>query len=172
MQLVGTYQVFGLLLDITQFVGRNQLGRNRGIDDVEQRFGSHILSHITHQIANQRFGHTSIHTIHRHVVAIIGGPSQCQLRQVACTNHNRILLISHIHQYLGALAGLRVLVGDIVNAGVVLDIAEVLGNSSSNADFANGNTQRLHQFNGIVIGAIGSSETWHRDTDDALTIET
>ena len=106
------------------------------------------------------------------MVAIIGSPTKCQLRQVACTYHDGVLLVGHIHQNLCALAGLRVLVGDIVNRSIVIDITEVLGYSCGNTDFANGNTQGFHQLQGIVIGTVGGTETRHGDTHDALTVET
>ena len=105
------------------------------------------------------------------MVAIISGPTQCQLRHIACTNYNSILLIGHIHQNLGALAGLRILVGNIVVLSILTDILEVLGNGLGDADFLDGYAQSLHQLEGVVIGAIGGAETRHRDTDDALAVE-
>ena len=54
----------------------------------------------------------------------------------------------------------------------MINIAEVLGNSCRNADFADGNTQGFHQLQGIVIGTIGGTKAGHGDTDDALAVET
>ena len=36
MQFIRSYKIFGLLFDVTLFVGRNQLWSDGGIDDVEQ----------------------------------------------------------------------------------------------------------------------------------------
>ena len=46
----------------------------------------------------------------------------------------------------------------------------MLGNGFGNADLTDGDTQRLHQFQGILIGTIGGSETRHRDTNNALAV--
>ena len=172
MQLVRTNKVFGFLLYVALFVGRNKLWRNRCINDIKKCLCSHLACHIAYQIADKSLGNSSIYTIHRHVVAIICGPTQCQLRQIACTYNNGILLISHIHKNLGALACLRILVGNIVNSSIVVNIAEVLGNSLSNANLADGNTKSLHKLKGVVISAIGGSETRHSYTDDSLAVET
>ena len=76
MQFIGANEILGLLLDATVLVSRNQLWRNRRIDYVQQCLRSHLPGHIRDQIADQRLGHSRIHTIHRHVVTIIGSPSQ------------------------------------------------------------------------------------------------
>ena len=47
----------------------------------------------------------------------------------------------------------------------------MLGDSLGDADLTDGDTQGQHQLDGIVVGAIGSAETWHRDTDDTLTVQ-
>ena len=58
-----------------------------------------------------------------------------------------------------------------MDIGILTDILEMLGNSLGDADFTNGDTQCFHEFHGVIIGAIGGAETWHRNTNDALTIE-
>ena len=59
-----------------------------------------------------------------------------------------------------------------MDLSIMPDILKVLGNGFGNTDLTNGNTKRLHQFEGIMIGAISRTESRHRDTKDALTIET
>ena len=54
---------------------------------------------------------------------------------------------------------------------ILTDILEMLGDSLGDTDLTDGDTQGLHEFDGIVVGAVGSTETWHRNTDDSLTIE-
>ena len=172
MELVGTHQVFSLLLDHAVLICRNQFWRYRGIDDIEQRIRRHLTSHITHQIAYERLGHTGIHTVHRHMVAIIRGPSQSQFGEVASTHHQTIHLIGHIHQYLRTLTGLTVLIGYVMHTGIVTDILEMLLHRLGDADLADSDSQGLHQCHRIIIGTIGSTESRHRDADDTLAVKT
>ena len=106
MQLVGAYEVFGLLFDLSVLVGRYQLGRYRRVDDVEQRLGSHLTGYIAHEVADEGLGHTGIHAVHRHVVAVIRGPAQSQFREVARAHDDGVLLVGHVHEYLRPLTGL------------------------------------------------------------------
>ena len=50
-------------------------------------------------------------------------------------------------------------------------ILEMLGNGLGNADFTNGDAKSLHEFDGIVVCTVGSTESRHRDTNDSLTFE-
>ena len=121
-------------------------------------------------MAHQRLGDAHVDVIHRHVVAVIGRPSQSQLRQVARAKHEAIHLIGEIHQYLGALTRLAVLIGHVVVLGVMTDIFEVLHHSSRNADFMKRHAERLDHLTGIGIGAVGRAETRHRDGMDVLAV--
>ena len=167
MELVGTHQIFCLLLDHTILIGRNELRRNRCVNDIQQRLGSHLASHIAHQIADKGLGDARIHAVHRHVVAIIRG----QLRQVTGTHHDTVYLIGHIHQDLRTLASLTVLIGDIMHFSIMTDILEMLCDSLGNTDLTDGDVQGLHQCHRIVIGAVGRAEAWHRDANDALATD-
>ena len=106
MEFVWTHKVFGLLFDISQFVGRNEFRRDRGIHDVEQRLRSHLARDIGNEVTDERLGHTGIDTIHRHVISIIGGPSQSEFGEVACADNDRILLVGNVHQDLRTFASL------------------------------------------------------------------
>ena len=66
-----------------------------------------------HQIPHQGFRNRGIDTVHGHVVPVIGGPSQSQLRQIPCANHHAVCLIGQIHKNLGPLSGLGVFIGGI-----------------------------------------------------------
>ena len=55
--------------------------------------------------------------------------------------------------------------------GILANILEMLGNGLGDADLTDGDTQRLHQLHRIVIGTVCGAETWHRDTDDTLTVD-
>ena len=62
MQSIGTYQILGLLLYLSIFIGRYQFWANRSIDNIDQRIPSlayqFILGNPAHQILNQSFGNT------------------------------------------------------------------------------------------------------------------
>ena len=49
-----------------------------------------------------------------------------------------------------------------------VQIAEVLQTGIFDADLADGDSQFLHQVQGIVIGTSGSTESRHGDTDDVF----
>ena len=110
VQLIRSHQVFRLLLDIPLLVCRSQFRRYRRIDDVEQRLLlcliCRLFRHIAYQILDQRLGNAGIDSVHRHVVAVIGSPSQCQFRQVAGTDHHGVQLVGKVHQNLRPLTGL------------------------------------------------------------------
>ena len=171
MQFVGANEVFRLLLDITMFVSRNQFGRDGRINDIEQCICGHLSCHKTHQVADKGLGHAGIHTIHRHVVTIIGSPSQCQFREVSRTNDDGIFLVCYIHQDLRTFTGLGILVGHIMHLLIMAYILKMLGHSLGNTDFTDSHAQCLHQFNGVIVRTIRRSEAWHRDTYDTLSIE-
>ena len=139
MELVWTHKIFCFLFDITQFVGWDKLRRDRGIHNIEQRLRCHLARDVGDEVTDERLGHTSIDTIHRHVITIIGGPSQGEFREVARSDDNRILLVGNVHQDLRTLTCLRVLIGDIMNFRVLADILEMLGDSLSDIDLTDSN---------------------------------
>ena len=175
VQLVGSHQVFRLLLYFSVFVGRCQLGRYGGVDDVGQRVFLSAEGGLCRQVADdilyQRLGDACIHAVHRHVVAVIGSPAQRQFRQVAGADNQRIQLVSQVHQYLCAFASLRVLVGGIVDVSVVTDVLEVLGHSLCDGYLHLRYAQRLHQRRCIVVGAVGSTESGHGHPNDSLAVQ-
>ena len=120
---------------------RQQFGRNgRGGDIAQHRSdlaSEEAISAPLNQVTHEGLGYSCIHMIHGHLIAIISRPTQGQFRKVARPNLQTTNLIGHVHQNLGALSCLRVLVGDIMAIFVVPNIAEVLlhrrldGNMSS-----------------------------------------
>lgn len=73
-------------------------------------------------MTDQGLRDAGIHTIHAHVVAIIGSPAQSQLRKVAGAYHHTTHLVGKVHQNLRTLACLRILIGYIMHAGIMTDI--------------------------------------------------
>ena len=51
------------------------------------------------------------------------------------------------------------------------DILEMLGDGLGDAYLTDGDAKSLHEFDGIVIRTVGSTESRHRDSDDSLTVE-
>ena len=113
-------------------------------------------------------GNGAVHSIHGHVVGIVSTPSKGEFAEVASTNNKAVTLVGNVHQYLGALTCLTVLISHIVVVEVVANIEEVTDAGFLDADFLDGDVERLHQCHGIVVGAVGGAESWHRDADDLL----
>ena len=65
---IRTYEIFGLLLDISVFVGRNQFGTYRCVDDVEECGATlliHIIrSYIADEMADECLGYAGINALH------------------------------------------------------------------------------------------------------------
>ena len=57
-----------------------------------------------------------------------------------------------------------------MHTGILTDIFKVLGYRLGNTDFLDGDTEALHQRDGIVVGSVCSSETRHGDTYDTLSV--
>ena len=95
MQLIGTDQVLGLLGDRAVLVGGEKLGRHWRVNHVKQNALLHLvaagLGNVTYQVADQGLGHRPVHAVHGHVVTVVGGPTQCQLREVAGADHHAAL---------------------------------------------------------------------------------
>ena len=68
--------------------------------------------HPGHQPPHQRLRHARVDVVHGDVVAGEGAEAQGQLGEVARADHEPALLVGEVHEDLGALAGLEVLVGD------------------------------------------------------------
>ena len=117
-----------------------------------------VPGHIGHQTAHQGLGDGGIDTVHAHVVAVVGGPAQGQLREVSGTHHQSAALVGHVHEHLGALPGLAVLKGHIVVVHGLANVLEVLSNRRADVDAPEGGPQPLGQLHGVVPGALGGAE--------------
>ena len=172
MQFVGTHEVFGYLADVAVGIGGYQFGADGGVHYVEQGQARVIVHAVQgyplHQVLHQSLGHAGIDAIHGDVVAVVGGPSQCQFGEVAGTYYESVGLVGYVHQYLRAFAGLRVFVDHVVVLRVVPYVFKVLQAGGLDADLAYGDTERLHQLHGIGVGAVGGAKAGHGDADDVL----
>ena len=171
VELIGTHQVLGLLGDLA-LDGGKQLGRDGGIQNVLQNvveglvLAGVVLGQIPHQVAHQSLGDGSVDTVHAHVVAVVGAPAKGQLAEVAGADDDAAGLVGNIHQDLGALTGLAVLKGDGVVLHVVADVLEMAADGGGDVYGAEGCTHLLGQDHGVILGAVGSSEAGHGDSDD------
>ena len=120
----------------------------------------------------ESLGYAGIYSIHRHVVAIVGSPSEGKLAEVACSHHHSADAVCHVHKNLCALSSLSVLVGDVVVCDVVVDVEEMLCDTLCYGYFLHSDTERCHKTNGIVVCAVGGSKSWHGDAVDSLAVET
>ena len=76
---------------------------------------------MTYQCLRNR----SIHTIHGHVITIVGRPAKSQLGKISRSHKNAAFLVCRIHQDLGTLTCLAVFISHIVDLGIMSDIPEV-----------------------------------------------
>ena len=74
----------------------------------------------------QRFRDRSVHTVHGHMVAVVGRPAESKLAQVACADHHSAHLICDIHKHLCALSRLTILEHNAVIVIIVTDIFKML----------------------------------------------
>ena len=174
MQLIRTHFVFGLLRDLSFFIRRQQFRRDRRVHDVQknrpQLFVKQVLRRILHQIAYKRLRDTGIQTVHRHLVAAIRGPAQCQFAQIACSYHDTVHLVRHIHQHKRPDTRLRVLIRNIAAINVVLDILQVLDSHVANRYLPMRDTQQLHHIQSVMIRTVTRAEARHGDTHHLRTV--
>ncbi len=175
MQLVGAHQILGLLRDVALGIRRQQLGAHGGRHDVEQDFADALVLLLRgdplDHLAYERLRNRGVDAVHRHLVAVVGGPAECQLAQVARADDDAVLLVGDVHQNLRAFARLRIFVGRRVIRGIDADIAEMLFARLADRDFAHGDPQPPHQFEGVAVGAVRRAEARHRDAENPRAVE-
>ena len=68
MEFIWSYQIFGLLLDITVVIGRDKFGADRCIDDIEKgvAFVFIVGGQCTpfHEVFDKCFWYTCIYAVH------------------------------------------------------------------------------------------------------------
>ena len=169
MQLVRAHQILGLLRNLAIARWWQKLGGHRRIEDIEQHLGNtpaKDISRITHQMTHKRLGHARVDGVHAHVVAVIGGPAERQLRQIARADDKTASLVGQIHQNLRTLAGLAVLVGHVLHGRIVLNVLEVLFHGRVNRNLAEAHAQVAGKRLGIRLGTMRRTKTWHGNRRD------
>ena len=130
MQFVRSYQIFGLLCYVAIVVGRQQFGTDGSGNDVAQR-GAYRIARIVacnplDKHPHQTLRNRAIDVVHRHMVAVVGRPTECSLAQIARTDDHAADRIGNIHQYLRALACLRIFVCRTALGRIDAYVAEML----------------------------------------------
>lgn len=69
------------------------------------------------------------------MVAAEGAPAERNLGEVAGAEHESPFGVGNIEQDLGALSGLGVFVGRVVDVGVMADVLKMLGDAFGNRNF-------------------------------------
>ena len=83
------------------------------------------------------------------MIPVIGGPAQCQLGKVAGADNKAVHIVGDVHQHLGALACLRVLVNHILFGFAVVNVPQMYPHRLGNVDGVKGDPQRAAQQLGI-----------------------
>ena len=169
MQGVRADQILGALGDFAVGGGGQQLRGDGGVQNVHQNRTERRIGPVgleADDVLYQRLGHGAVDGVHGHVVAVVGGPAQRQLRQIARADHHAAALVGEVHQHLGALPGLGVFVGHVGDRGVVADVGEVLLNRCGDVDLPQRHAQGLAENRGVVLGAAGGAEAGHGGCED------
>ena len=176
MQFVRSHLILGFLGNLAIVVGWQEFRRDGRIDYVEQYaaevFAKHILSRIADEVTYEGLRNTCVDAIHRHLVAAIGAPAQCQFAQVACADHDTIEFVSQIHEDKRADTCLRILVGDVVIVHIMGYVVQVLGSNVADANLAVGDAQLFHEFQCIAVGAVTGTKARHSDAHYLLAVIT
>ena len=73
-------------------------------------------------MAHQRLRYGCIHSIHGHMVTVIGSPAQCH---ISGSDYHTIILIGNVHQNLGTFPCLSIFISDIMYALILTNIPEM-----------------------------------------------
>ena len=108
---------------------RDELGTDRCVEDVVERTARRgvaaRLGIVADDISDQRLGHGRVDAVHRHVIAVVGRPTQRNFGQVACADDYAAAHIGDVHQHLRALSRLRVLVRHVGQVDGVIDVRKM-----------------------------------------------
>ena len=168
MELVGAHQVLGPLGDLP-LLGGEQLRRDGGVQNVPEDGGQPgvlllgLVSGVAGEVAHQGLGDGAVYAVHGHVVAVVGGPAQGQLAEVAGSDDQPPPLIGQVHQYLSALPGLAVLEGDRQVLHGLTDVPEMDPHRLADVHRAEMGADALGQHLGVGFGAGGGAEARHGD---------
>ncbi len=174
MQLIRPHQIFRLLGDHAVH-GRQEFRTDRRVKYIQK----HVLEFhtaagvriILHQMAHQRLWHAGIDAVHRHVVAVVGGPSQSQFRHIPGPDDQAARAVGDIHQDLGALSGLSVFIGHIMILCLLSDIPEMHRHRFFDIHFLQRRPQGARHLAGIIVGSVRGAEARHGHGRDLPSVQ-
>ena len=89
VKFVRSYQILGFLGDFAILRGQ-KFRAYRSVQNVKKHFLQLFLAAsvciVADKMSHQSLGNGSVHAVHGHVVAIVGGPSKCKLGKISGTN--------------------------------------------------------------------------------------
>ena len=138
MQFIRSDEIFCLLGDHT-ILRRKKLRADRRVKHIEKHISEFFLStgvcKVANEMADESLRNGCINAVHRHVIAVIGRPAKGELRHIAGTDDETADLVCGIHENLGSLTRLSVLVGDIVIFRILTNIGEMLVYGCTDVNF-------------------------------------
>ena len=117
-------------------------------------------------MSHQGLRYPGIDAVHGHMISVISRPAQSQFRHISRADDQCILLVGNIHEHLGTLSGLSVLIGDIMALHILTDIRKMSGDRFPDIHLPQCSSQRLRQQTGILISPVCCSETGHGHCND------
>ena len=100
------------------------------------------------------------------MVAVVGGPAEGQLTEVARADHETAGAVGEIHQLERAHARLPIFIGHIPHGLVLTDVAEVAADGVRDRDFPEGDAKLLTQNFGIGARPVRGAEAGHGHGED------
>ena len=134
VKLVRSDQVLRLLGDLS-VLRRQELRAYRCvenvIEDVRKCLVTAGIRVVADQMAHQSLRDRGIHSVHGHVITVVGCPAERQLGHISCSDNHAVCLVREVHEDQGAVSRLSVLISHIVDRRIMSDILEVGGNCFS-----------------------------------------
>ncbi len=169
MQRIRTYDLFGLLCDLSVFVGRQKFGTYRGVENVRKHLAAFIENIVPHyrvdHPSHERFRHTAVDTVHTHMIGIISAPTERKLAQISRADYKSADLARIIHKHLGAFARLRIFKCQIELFGILTYVRKMLFDRRFYRDLEIGYPEAFHKLKRVIVSAVGRSEAGHRYSD-------
>ena len=174
MQLVRTDQVLCLLGDLT-VLGRKELRTDRSVQNVQKDLLKRLVTTgvcvIADQMADQRLRHGTVDRVHGHMVTVVGRPAERQLGEITGSDDDAAGLVRQIHQHLGALSGLGILISNICHFRIMSDVCKMTHDSVFDIDLFQCAAKGLRHGARVSVGPVRGSEGRHRDGIDSPAVQ-
>ena len=172
VQLVGADERFRLLGDLAVFLCRQQLGADGGVENVEQHstqgFVFRRVGCVAHDVAHECFRYICIHAVHAHVVAVVGGPAEGQLAQIAGADDEPARAVGEVHELERAHARLTVFIRHVKHGLVLPNVGKVAVDGARDRDLLKRHAQLLTEDLGVGARAVRCAEARHRHGQHVL----